>query len=108
METSEMQKEREARWQYHRDSEATRAREAEAVRQEAEAVVWTGARLKFNRANKALTAEINGKQAVAIAPKGEALLATLPPEIREKVKDPAQYVRVTAYVARKQLIRIEP
>jgi hypothetical protein len=106
METSAMQNEREARWQQHRESEAARAREAEAARQEAEAVAWPGARLKFNRANKALTAEKDGKQAVAIAPKGEALLATLPPDIRKKVET-NQFVKATAYVANNQLIRIE-
>jgi CRISPR-associated protein Cmr6 len=107
METSAMQKARESRWQQHRESEAARAREAEAARQEAEAVAWPGARLKFNRANKALTAEKDGKQAVAIAPKGEALLATLPPDIRKKVET-NQFVKATAYVANNQLIRIEP
>jgi CRISPR-associated protein Cmr6 len=106
METSAMQNEREARWQQHRESEAARAREVEAVRQEAEAVVWTGARLRFNRGNKALIAEKEGRQAVAIAPRGEELLAALPPDIRRKVET-NQFVRVTAYVANRELIRIE-
>jgi CRISPR-associated protein Cmr6 len=106
METEAMQKAREARWQQHRQSEAPRAKAAEAARQEAEPVAWAGARLRFNRANKALIAEKDNKQAVAIAPKGEALLATLPPEIRRKVET-NQFVRVTAYVANGELIRIE-
>jgi CRISPR-associated protein Cmr6 len=106
METAAMHNEREARWQQHRQSEVAQAKAAEAARQEAEAVAWAGARLKFNRANKALTAEKDNKQAVAIAPKGEALLATLPPEIRRKVET-NQFVRVTAYVANGELIRIE-
>jgi CRISPR-associated protein Cmr6 len=106
METEAMQKAREARWQQHRQSEAPRAKAAEAARQEAEPVAWAGARLRFNRANKALIAEKDNKQAVAIAPKGEALLATLPPEIRRKVET-NQFVRVTAYVANGELIRVE-
>jgi CRISPR-associated protein Csm5 len=84
-----------------------RAKEPAAAKLEAEAIAWSGARLKFNRANKALTAEKDGKQAVAIAPHGEALLATLPPDIRKKVET-NQFVKATAYVARNQLIRIEP
>jgi len=106
MATEAMQNERGARWQQHRQSEAPLAKAAEAARQEAEPVAWAGARLRFNRANKALIAEKNNKQAVAIAPKGEALLATLPPEIRRKVET-NQFVRVTAYVANGELIRIE-
>jgi CRISPR-associated protein Cmr6 len=86
------------------------AMESEAMRrtrkQKAEAVPWQGARLKFNRANKALTAEKDGKSAVAIAPKGEELLATLPAEIRKKVET-NQFVKATAYVAGTTLIRIE-
>ncbi len=98
-----------------RAQEAERQREArkeddhreKALRQQAEAVPWPGARLKFNRANKALTAEKDGKSATAIAPKGEELLASLPVEIRRKVET-NQYVKATAYVAGTTLVRVEP
>ena len=92
-------------------SESTRmaaedAPERESQRKQPE-VEWTGARLKFNRANKALTAEKDGKTATAIAPKGEALLATLPVEIRKKVES-NQFVKVTAYLLNGgDLVRVE-
>lgn len=83
------------------------APERDSQRNQPEAEKWTGARLKFNRANKALTAEKDGKTATAIAPKGEALLATLPVEIRKKVES-NQFVKVTAFVSKgRDLIRVE-
>ena len=85
------------------------APERDSQRNQPEAEKWTGARLKFNRANKALTAEKDGKTATAIAPKGEALLATLPVEIRKKVES-NQFVKVTAFVFGskvRDLIRVE-
>ncbi|MFQ3667195.1 MAG: type III-B CRISPR module RAMP protein Cmr6 [Sphingomonadaceae bacterium] len=98
-----------------RAQEAERQREArkeddhreKALRQQAEAVPWPGARLNFNRANQALTAEKDGKSASAIAPKGVELLASLPVEIRRKVET-NQYVKATAYVAGTTLVRVEP
>ncbi|PJF46561.1 MAG: type III-B CRISPR module RAMP protein Cmr6, partial [Candidatus Thermofonsia Clade 3 bacterium] len=84
-------------------------RRDEAVRAEQEAqstVAWPGSRLKFNRANKALTAEKDGKTAIALAPQGEALLASLPPEVRKKVET-NQFVKVTAYVSGSSLVKVE-
>lgn len=87
--------------------EAEDAPEREKQREAREAEKWTGARLKFNRANKALTAEKDGKTAIALAPKGEELLATLPSEIRRKVES-NQYVKVTAYLLNgRDLVRVE-
>ncbi|GAB4180386.1 MAG: hypothetical protein OHK0018_14520 [Erythrobacter tepidarius] len=71
-----------------------------------EAIVWHGAHLKFNRANKSLTAEKDGGFAIAIAPKGEELLARLPVEIRSKVES-NQHVKVTARVSGRDLLEIE-
>lgn len=70
------------------------------------AVAWSGARIKFNRGNGALSIEKDGKSAIAIAPKGKQLLDTLPPELRKKVEG-NQFVKVTAYVAESVLVSIE-
>ena len=82
------------------------AKQAQALRQQAEAQPWPGAQLKFNRRNGTLTAQKDGKSANALSPNGEALLNTLPAEIQNKVKT-NQYVRVTAYVADGVLVRVE-
>jgi len=68
--------------------------------------IWRGARLKFNRANGALTAEASGKQAHASAPKGEELLATLPPDTQTKVRR-NDFVKVNAVVQGSVLVRVE-
>jgi len=104
----EMQAEHEQRAQPRAESIAPEdAPERESQRNQPEAEKWTGARLKFNRANKALTAEKDGKIATAIAPQGEALLATLPVEIRKKVES-NQFVKVTAYLLNgRDLVRVE-
>lgn len=83
-----------------------KAKQQEAARQQAEAEVWPKARIKFNPANKALTAEKNGKIATAIAPKGEQLLASLPDDVRKKVET-RQFVQATAYVIKNTLVRVE-
>lgn len=70
------------------------------------AVAWSGARIKFNRSNGSISVEKDGKTAIALAPKGKELLATLPPDIRKKVEG-NQFIRVTAYVAEDVLVRIE-
>lgn len=67
---------------------------------------WEGARLKFNRANGTLAVEKSGKTAMALAPKGEALLKNLPADVQQKVKT-NQFVKVTACVAEGVLLRIE-
>lgn len=84
--------------------------EAEKVRlaEEAEknAVAWEGARIKFNRANGSLSVEKSGQTAWALAPKGEAILNTLPTATQQKIKT-GQFVKVTAYVADGTLVRVE-
>ena len=67
---------------------------------------WEGARPKFNRANGSFTVEKNGQTAIALAPKGEALLQTLPAAMQQKVKT-NQFVKLTAYVVEGVLVRVE-
>lgn len=73
---------------------------------EAEPELWAGARIKFNRANSTLTVEKNGKIANALKPKGEELLNTLAPAIKQKVMS-NQFVKVNAYVQDKELVKVE-
>lgn len=68
--------------------------------------VWQGARIKWNRANGALTVEKDGKSAIALAPVSETLLASLPDDVRQKIKT-NQFVRVTAHVSDGNLVNIE-
>jgi len=84
--------------------EVARKRE-EALRAE-QAVRWQSARIKFNRNNGALTAEKDGKTAIALQPKGQELLTTLPTETQKKVLA-NQFVKVTAYVSAGMLVRVE-
>jgi len=70
------------------------------------AVAWSGARIKFNRGNGALSVEKDAKSAYAYAPKGKELLDTLPPELRKKVEG-GQFVKVTAYVAESVLVSVK-
>lgn len=105
----ETEKQRQRRQEEHdRQQEAAKEREkVEALlRQQANAVAWEGARVKFNRANGALTVEKSGKTAIAVAPAGEALLQTLPPDIQQKVRT-NQFVKINAYVAEGVLVRVE-
>ncbi|MFA7097307.1 MAG: type III-B CRISPR module RAMP protein Cmr6 [Gammaproteobacteria bacterium] len=106
MESSAMREARLKAEKERREREAEEAKRIQEARQQAEAVAWEGARLKFNRASKALIAEKGGKSAVALAPKGEELLASLPPDVRKKVEI-NQFVKVTAYVAGSNLVRVE-
>lgn len=101
---------RQARKQAATEREQKRKADAqrqEVARQQAEAEPWPGAHIKFNRANKSLTAVKNGKSAFALAPKGEELLASLPDDIRKKV-EANQFVRATAFVVQNTLVRVEP
>lgn len=82
------------------------AARSNATRPVAAETIWGGARLKFNRANGTLTAEANGKQAHASAPRGEALLATLPPDTQAKVRR-NEFVKVNAIVQGSSLVRVE-
>lgn len=80
-------------------------REQNEIRQQQQAQPWPEARIKFDRRNGALTVEKGRDTAIAIAPKGEELLNTLPPEIKQKVLA-NQFVRVTAYVSEGVLVRV--
>lgn len=77
---------------------ATPAREAE---------VWHKARINWNRANGALTVTKGSKSATALSPASETLLASLPENLRQKIKT-NQFVQVTAHVSGGTLVRIEP
>lgn len=105
---SPAQRERRDQESLQREAEA-RERERQELEQaqQEQAEAWPGASLKFNRGNGALTAAKGGKSALALKPKGETLLAALPAEIRQKVLT-NQFVRVTAYVHDRTLVRIEP
>lgn len=76
------------------------------IQQQQNALPWQGVRLKFNTGNGALSVEKDGKTATALAPKGEQLLQTLPLDVQKKVRT-NQYVKVTAYVDDRTLVRIE-
>lgn len=67
---------------------------------------WEGARPKFNRANGSFTVERGGKTAIALSPKAEALLQTLPADLQQKIKT-NQFVKLTAYVVEGVLVRVE-
>jgi len=106
METERMKQARLAEMEKQRQAETQTARARERERQEAEAVCWHGARIKFNRANKSLTAEKDGKTAIALAPRGEMLLASLPADIRTKI-EANQFVKLDTYVAGNTLLRVK-
>lgn len=86
-------------------SAALQAQQA-AIIAESEPEIWAGARIKFNRANGTLTVEKSGKTVNALKPKGEELLNTLSPAIKQKVMT-NQFVKVNAYVQDKELIKVE-
>lgn len=82
------------------------ARKQDELRQQVAAQPWPQARVKYNRGNGALSVDKDGKTAIAITPKGQELLNTLPESIKKKVLA-NEYVRVTAYVADGVLVRVE-
>ncbi len=91
-----------------RENEAQEKRKQEDTeRQLKNAQPWTDAKIKFNRANKSLSVEKAGQTAIAIQPKGEELLNTLPPETRSKIMG-NQFVKVTAFVSEGVLIKVQP
>lgn len=106
MESAAMRETRRKEEEALKEKEKVEAKQLKAEKQQAEAIPWPGARLKFNRTNKSLSAEKDGKTAIALAPIGEELLASLPIEIRQKVET-GQFVKVTAYVSERTLIRVE-
>ena len=66
---------------------------------------WMGARVKFNRANGTLVIEKTGRTAIALKPKGEELLNTLPESIKQKIMS-NQFVKVNAQVLQKEIIKL--
>lgn len=104
---SEAQRRRQQAEADERKERAKIARQEATIQRQAEtAVAWSGARIKFNRANGSLAVEKDGKSAIALAPKGKELLDTLPSDIRRKIEG-NQFVKVTAYVSEGVLVRIE-
>ena len=106
MQSEAQRKHRQAEAESRKEQEKLAQQEAAAQRQAETAVAWSGARIKFNRGNGSLVVEKDGKQAIALAPKGKELLDTLPPELRKKVES-NQFVKLTAYVAESVLVRVE-
>lgn len=91
-----------------REHEARELRkQKDAERQQQNAQAWAGAKVKFNRANKSLSVEKDGQTAVAIQPKGEELLNTLPADMVKKITG-NQFVKVTAFVAEGVLVKVQP
>lgn len=68
--------------------------------------LWQGARIKYNRANGALTLEKKGKTVTALAPQSEALLNTLTPALKQKILG-NQFIKVNASVREKTILSIE-
>ncbi len=107
METPHMRAQREQQAAERRRDDQAASMAHGQERKQAEAETWSGVRIKFNRANKALMVEKGGRSATAIAPRGEELLATLPADLRRRIET-GQFVRVTAYVSGRDLLRVEP
>jgi CRISPR-associated protein Cmr6 len=106
MESEAQRQQRQAEAAERKEQKKLAQQKAAIQRQAEAAVAWPGARIKFNRANGALSVEKDGKTAIALAPKGKELLDTLLPDIRKKVEG-NQFVKVTAFVAESILVRIE-
>jgi CRISPR-associated protein Cmr6 len=69
--------------------------------------IWEKAQIKFNASNGTLTAIWQGNpQANALAPRGQELLASLPIQLQQKVKQ-NQFVRVIATVRGNELVAIQ-
>lgn len=96
---------KEAKEQANKQQEQAKIEQAQQLEKEADD--WTGARLKFNAKNGALSVEKGGQTAIATAPKGAELLASLPAAIQQKVKT-NQFVRVNARVAKGSLLSVQP
>ena len=92
------QRERQKQERAQREAEAKElARQQQEQAQHEHAEPWEGVRLKFNGKNGALTAEKNGKRAIAIAPRGKELFDSLPAELRSQITS-GKPVQVTVYV----------
>ncbi|WP_396434236.1 type III-B CRISPR module RAMP protein Cmr6 [Limnohabitans sp.] len=105
MESEAMRQQKRDEAKKREDEAREQKKQQDAQRQEQSAQAWAGAKVKFNRANKSLSVEKDGQTAVALQPKGEELLGTLPPELRSKIMG-NQFVKVTAFVAEGVLVRV--
>jgi CRISPR-associated protein Cmr6 len=107
MDSETMRRMRKVEAQQQAQEERELRKQKDAERQEQNAQVWAGVRIKFNRVNKSLSVEKDGQTAVAIQPKGEALLNTLPADVRTKILG-NQFVKVNAFVAEGVLVKVQP
>lgn len=90
-----------------RETERKAEEQRKREQAQANAETWKGARIKFNRANQSLSVEKDNKTAIALAPLGASLLASLPPDTRKKIET-NQFVKVTARVSGNDLLEIVP
>jgi CRISPR-associated protein Csm5 len=90
-------------------STADNKRSADSAAPVGSAIVWPRARLRFNAANGTLTAIDlqTRKEAHAHAPHGQELLATLPPDLQQKVRSNA-FVQIVAHVRDHTLVSVSP
>ncbi len=88
-----------------RETERKAEEQRKREQAQANAETWEGARIKFNRANQSLSVEKDNKTAIALAPLGASLLASLPPDTRKKIET-NQFVKVTARVSGNDLLEI--
>ena len=107
MNSDAMQQKRQEETKKREQAEQALRKQKDADRQQLNAQAWAGAKVKFNRANKSLSVEKDGQTAVAIQPKGEELLNTLPADTRTKILA-NQFVKVTAFVAEGVLVKVAP
>ena len=107
MESEAMRLERVEEVKQRENEERELRRQKDTERQAQNAQAWSGAKIKFNRANKSLSVEKDGKTAVAVQPKGEELLNTLPADTRTRIMG-NQFVKVTAFVAEGVLVKVQP
>ena len=102
-EAEQQKRQEETKKREHEERELRKQKDLERQQQNAQA--WVGSKVKFNRANKSLSVEKDGQTAVAIQPKGEELLNSLPADMVKKILS-NQFVKVTAFVAERVLVRV--
>ncbi|MEW6133061.1 MAG: type III-B CRISPR module RAMP protein Cmr6 [Pseudomonadota bacterium] len=107
MASDAMRRAKEEEMAARREAERQAGEQRKQERVLANAETWEGARIKFNRANQSLTVEKNNKTAIALAPLGASLLASLPPDMRRKIET-GQFVKVTARVSGNDLLEVGP
>ena len=106
MDSGAMQQKRLEETKKREQAKQALRKQKDADRQQQNAQAWAGAKVKFNRANKSLSVEKDGQTAVAIQPKGEELLNTLPADMIKKITG-NQFAKVTAFVAEGVLVRVQ-